>query len=1282
MFRRPFQSPGVAVMHEDRLELIPIVGSPISVPLADIVAIKEVRWFNGTRLFFKKGFVMDLATGQRVGVAVAEVYARRWRAKLSRGTLPEIPAGSGRDQSLLTSAATKGWVTAARWTARVLGTLLLAIYGLFVFGEGFPPIGSQPEGVQLSFVGVGLMLLGLALGWKLEGAAALLIASGWTVFRISEGGFGLGAFETPLVAGALYGLCWWATRGRRTHIALAAVAALVMALTLGQLICPTSVFVRGVIIDAETTKPIAGAELTLEGSPVKRGEAGPRPNARSRKDGRFDLYVGWYAERKQVSITAPGYETLTASLGPRALGQRKVSRDYQLSRAGAARGTGLGPVVERVLYSVATQRPIKGEDLDSGREIELSAQVAENSEKEFFYWLAAAGADLLALAREQSWDLWASPKLVGVPQAMWDKASGEELLKALRSGVIGLGRASLGVKEGFAGYQVNENIVFPRTFAFQTQAGALGVLQLTGFAESPRGLRIRYKLAQSGARAGMGSGGEVAQALRKYVRLVVAKDAMTFEGQPTSWETVGALLERVPDRRNTVLECAVTSDQITVQQQNEWFSKCSGLAREHGFAYASFVGVHALGSRGTGGAAAGHVTGAPARFGPVIERVVNDDSVQRDLAIDFDSGKLFSPPPGLTPADTNAFLAWVRGNGIDAIGETSQSIRGLAGLEMVARPVNAELWKALTPRAALTDDVLKHGTPGSPVFLSAKGALPETYLFRTREGGIGLVQITGFSGEPRGVEIRYKLVESGGLSESPPADREGDFVAEHRAELGQKALDAAREFVEEHRWKMRSEFGDQGRVVLRATDAAGKQIMFEEAAMADGTARFTIIAEPGAELSAQRIGAAIWQRLGWVHQSPGVAAQRTPPPLARAEAGTYQVTLTNGITVEVVAVTRNPLMAGLWWKPDGTVLPKPPGEVGEFIPAGMWTRKSVGSNDCAILVRHGGRLPSKWQGGRQYTPRGEFIGHFGVKGVGMAEVIRFPAGTKEAAMHVATAADRPWEAVAVFDGSRTRVLIEGIQVLCTHLRHDADGRCLDVSHNVDRGQYALRMMARFKSGKREEVGLHSGVLSAQETQGYVFLDPSEPDLRAGDIAEFVLERTPWVSGEIGGIALAPRLGTTLRPPEFGPAIERELGGWPSLDCTVLDLDQGRLMLVPTNVVAASGNNPRPMLNWMVQHGADLTVTVGAGAGLHLDDGVLLRLEGGATFESVAASTVRRQLLGGGGAQNVSIPSAEVKAQPVFVYRTREGGMGVLQVLGPSQDPRSLRIRFKAALPVQ
>jgi hypothetical protein len=91
MFRRPFEAPGLALLRDDRLELIPIIGSPITVALADITAINEVRWFNGKRLWFKKGYVLDVTDGQRVGVAVAEVFARRWRSRLSRGSLPDVP---------------------------------------------------------------------------------------------------------------------------------------------------------------------------------------------------------------------------------------------------------------------------------------------------------------------------------------------------------------------------------------------------------------------------------------------------------------------------------------------------------------------------------------------------------------------------------------------------------------------------------------------------------------------------------------------------------------------------------------------------------------------------------------------------------------------------------------------------------------------------------------------------------------------------------------------------------------------------------------------------------------------------------------------------------------------------------------------------------------------------------------------------------------------------------------------------------------------------------------
>lgn len=91
IFRRPLTSPGVAVLQAGRLELFRVAGEPIIVPFADIVSLREVRWFNGKMLWGKRGFEMDLQNGQRVGVAVPEPFGRRWRALLSRGTLPEIP---------------------------------------------------------------------------------------------------------------------------------------------------------------------------------------------------------------------------------------------------------------------------------------------------------------------------------------------------------------------------------------------------------------------------------------------------------------------------------------------------------------------------------------------------------------------------------------------------------------------------------------------------------------------------------------------------------------------------------------------------------------------------------------------------------------------------------------------------------------------------------------------------------------------------------------------------------------------------------------------------------------------------------------------------------------------------------------------------------------------------------------------------------------------------------------------------------------------------------------
>ena len=213
MFRRPFQSPGLAVLHGDRLELMPITGSPITVVLEDIVAVVEVRWFNGTRLWSKKGFVLDLANGQRVGVAVPEPFARRWRSRLSRGALPEIPAdtegakaNSETGQNLLTSAATREprFSRVAIW-----GAIWLLICGVAHVWHYTPPgwaFNQALRSVLGDFLAGGLAALLLVVAFAAPVGVTVL---GWvatTEIRRSQGrmwGVGLAFGEMilfPLLA--------------------------------------------------------------------------------------------------------------------------------------------------------------------------------------------------------------------------------------------------------------------------------------------------------------------------------------------------------------------------------------------------------------------------------------------------------------------------------------------------------------------------------------------------------------------------------------------------------------------------------------------------------------------------------------------------------------------------------------------------------------------------------------------------------------------------------------------------------------------------------------------------------------------------------------------------------------------------------------------------------------------------------------------------------------------------------------------------------------------------
>jgi predicted Ser/Thr protein kinase len=161
---------------------------------------------------------------------------------------------------------------------------------------------------------------------------------------------------------------------------------------------------------------------------------------------------------------------------------------------------------------------------------------------------------------------------------------------------------------------------------------------------------------------------------------------------------------------------------------------------------------------------------AVASYSPAFETVVSGEGDANNRYIDFDTGRRFSAAELIdvksepSPEQTRELL---KTNGIDAMGDTGPTVRGLIGFDMAAVPIPSEEWDHLP--ASNLDKHLALAAPGTPVTMSGKGDLPATFAIKTRKGATGLLQIMIFTANPPGVRIRYKLAQSADAAQETPA---------------------------------------------------------------------------------------------------------------------------------------------------------------------------------------------------------------------------------------------------------------------------------------------------------------------------------------------------------------------------------------------------------------------------------------------------------------------------------------------------------------------------------
>jgi len=156
-----------------------------------------------------------------------------------------------------------------------------------------------------------------------------------------------------------------------------------------------------------------------------------------------------------------------------------------------------------------------------------------------------------------------------------------------------------------------------------------------------------------------------------------------------------------------------------------------------------------------------------AAFGPLIERVLNYDELGTSILIDLDTGRLVTPPEF---ASEQVRMKWVEQNGGDVFAViVERGVRELACLDMVVVATDPLNWASASPHNVRM--ALNGLRPGSfpQTWMDARGGFPATFFFKTREGGRGILQMVGFTHDPRGVNIRYKMVERAaeGLDEEP-----------------------------------------------------------------------------------------------------------------------------------------------------------------------------------------------------------------------------------------------------------------------------------------------------------------------------------------------------------------------------------------------------------------------------------------------------------------------------------------------------------------------------------
>jgi len=160
------------------------------------------------------------------------------------------------------------------------------------------------------------------------------------------------------------------------------------------------------------------------------------------------------------------------------------------------------------------------------------------------------------------------------------------------------------------------------------------------------------------------------------------------------------------------------------------------------------------------------LSGPAGQFGPVIETVLPVARIEgtTDL-LDMETGRA-RPQPAMEDFNfcADEIVAWISSNGMDVSCFVWPSGGAFVTYAMAIVPVDGKCWEETTEEELLANPALAPGGHCPRRLLVLGHDRPDTYMFRTSEGSLGMLQLAGLPQHQQGVKIRYKLINP---AESP-----------------------------------------------------------------------------------------------------------------------------------------------------------------------------------------------------------------------------------------------------------------------------------------------------------------------------------------------------------------------------------------------------------------------------------------------------------------------------------------------------------------------------------